>query len=418
MLPSPTVHFYTELPVVTSFTFFHEEQCYQELPDDWDIVMVEVLSSPEAIADGLYKEVNALAAASIIATNNLVRKLLPGVELPSIFSGDGATLLSPRCMREELLVELSHLMTRARAGFGLDLRVGLLPAQVVFEHDKRLLVGKCQFSSTSTRALFSGDGYTFAHMLFHQDAPELISPSVTTPGAPDLDGFECRWHPIPAKRGQIVSLMVKSLDRQLNRSIYSRILTEIEEITDEHTSPLQIDQLQLSTNPSDFYIEATLRTEKLQAMRLWLYQRIALIINLIGIFLLRMGWRASDFDGSTYLAEVIQNTDYRKFDDTLRLTLDLDDEQLQELRACLDQMHSERKIVFGLHCSGSAQITCMIESHDQRHLHFIDGTDGGFACAALAMKTQLEELKHAYTSPLEPCLEGPGPEETIIGGRF
>lgn len=393
--PSPTSHFYAHMRPIDDFVTSQDAKTYQQVPDDWDLIIAEVECSPDIIAQGLYKEVNALGAAAIITVNNVVRKLLPGVDLPFLFSGDGATILSPRCIRDEILHELSRLMTRARDGFGLDFHVGLLPILTLLERGQPVLVGKCRLSSTSSIALFSGSGYTLAHTLFQERDPALLYPHPTQ-GAPDLEGFECRWHPVPAKRGQIVSLMVKALESRLQRGIYTTIIQAIEEITDEHTHPLQIDQLQLSTNLHDFYTEAMLRSQKLHAMRIWLYQRVAYVINLIGLFLLRMGWKASNFNGATYLAEVIQHTDYRKFDDTLRMTLDLDARQLDELLAILDRMHAEHRIVYGVHCSESAQITCMIESHEQRHLHFIDGSNGGFVHASLQMKTQLESLQNDY----------------------
>ncbi|MGZ9082473.1 MAG: DUF3095 family protein [Rhodoplanes sp.] len=43
-----------------------------------------------------------------------------------------------------------------------------------------------------------------------------------------------------------------------------------------------------------------------------------------------------------------------------------------------------------LHPSASALITCLLFGlKDSRHLHFIDGTDGGFTFAARAMKAQV-----------------------------
>lgn len=50
----------------------------------------------------------------------------------------------------------------------------------------------------------------------------------------------------------------------------------------------------------------------------------------------------------------------------------------------------EGDIVYGIHPSASALITCLLFGlKDSPHLHFIDGTDGGFTCAARAMKAQL-----------------------------
>ena len=40
-------------------------------------------------------------------------------------------------------------------------------------------------------------------------------------------------------------------------------------------------------------------------------------------------------------------------------------------------------------CSREALITCLVESHAGRHLHFVDGSEGGYALAARQLKAQL-----------------------------
>jgi hypothetical protein len=43
-----------------------------------------------------------------------------------------------------------------------------------------------------------------------------------------------------------------------------------------------------------------------------------------------------------------------------------------------------------MHPTASALITCLLFGlKDSRHLHFIDGSDGGFTIAARAMKAQV-----------------------------
>ena len=94
-----------------------------------------------------------------------------------------------------------------------------------------------------------------------------------------------------------------------------------------------------------------------------------------------------------YKQNLIVNTDYRKFDETLRMIISGTLEQRKRLVAYLEKLHHERKIVYGIHASPAAIITCMIFNYDTDHVHFLDGSNGGYTMAAKEMKRQLKELE-------------------------
>lgn len=50
--------------------------------------------------------------------------------------------------------------------------------------------------------------------------------------------------------------------------------------------------------------------------------------------------------------------------------------------------------MYGLHQSDSALMTCSLFSlEESEHIHFIDGSDGGYALAARQLKQQLAEIE-------------------------
>ena len=49
------------------------------------------------------------------------------------------------------------------------------------------------------------------------------------------------------------------------------------------------------------------------------------------------------------------------------------------------------KLVYGIHKSREALVTCILHSHGGDHMHFVDGSDGGYALAAKEMKRRLKE---------------------------
>jgi hypothetical protein len=72
------------------------------------------------------------------------------------------------------------------------------------------------------------------------------------------------------------------------------------------------------------------------------------------------------------------------------MVLDCTLAQRRAIEDVLAAAHERGDIVYGMHRSDSALMTCLLFGlKDSRHLHFIDGTDGGFTFAAHAMKAQI-----------------------------
>ena len=53
-------------------------------------------------------------------------------------------------------------------------------------------------------------------------------------------------------------------------------------------------------------------------------------------------------------------------------------EQQKQLRSYLDTLRDDRKLVYGIHASESAIITCLVFNYNRDHIHFLDGLNGGF----------------------------------------
>ncbi len=102
------------------------------------------------------------------------------------------------------------------------------------------------------------------------------------------------------------------------------------------------------------------------------------------------GLRIGAYEPGRYRAELRANADYRRFDDVLRLVLDVTPAQRQALEKHLAELHRRGEIAFGLHVSEQALMTCLLfDLEASRHLHLIDGWGGGFTLAARAMKAQI-----------------------------
>jgi hypothetical protein len=114
---------------------------------------------------------------------------------------------------------------------------------------------------------------------------------------------------------------------------------------------------------------------------------------LIGRALIALGKSAGGFDGKTYPKELVENSDFRKFDEAIRMVLDLSAARLGAIESELERGRREGRLVYGVHRAPSALITCYLRSYSGDHVHFVDGSDGGYALAARQLKKQLAEVR-------------------------
>ena len=122
-----------------------------------------------------------------------------------------------------------------------------------------------------------------------------------------------------------------------------------------------------------------------------LMARIKVIVAIfMTVMLYRTNLTLGGFNARDYVQQMTRNTDFRKFDDGLKMTLDLNAAGLAEIEALLETAASAGVCQFGLHKQDQALVTCIVPSlraHD--HMHFIDGAAGGYAQAATQMKAKV-----------------------------
>ncbi|MBN8978196.1 MAG: DUF3095 family protein, partial [Rhizobiales bacterium] len=91
-----------------------------------------------------------------------------------------------------------------------------------------------------------------------------------------------------------------------------------------------------------------------------------------------------------YLGQAVANSDFRKFDDGLRMVLDCSPELADTLEQRLSAAAATGTVRYGVHRQDAAMMTCFTPSALRAdHLHFIDGARGGYAVAATALKASL-----------------------------
>ncbi len=394
-MPKTTESFYKSLPVLSSFEEVTNSSNHHQLPEDWHIIVTDIVDSTFAIQNGCYKDVNTIGGSIVVSILNIDR----GIPIPFVYGGDGAILAIPEFMRERAISALIATQTMALASFDLELRIGMIPAKDLALKSARCGVAKWRLSPSVTQAAFSGDGWSIAEQLIkdpvmHKKYEAKIQDGLE-PFA-DYSGFECRWKQVPNRNGHQLALLVQSAvkDPQEHTLIYREVIAKIEEIYGEVKDfhPLSVDRMRLSAKPTDLRSEAKIKSHGgsksswiLKCLKLW-------ILNFIGMYLIRTGEKKQTIPWGKYRQELIENADFRKFDGVLRMILDGNNQQGLEIGNYLNEQSKKGRLCFGLHKSKAAVVTCIVFSHQDHHTHFVDGGDGGYALAAQMLKRQLKRV--------------------------
>ncbi len=375
--------FLTDLPIFAEFADVADLGRYRPLPDGWSLALADVVSSGAAIAAGKYKMVN-MAGASVITA---VLNALGQNNYPFVFGGDGAAIAVPPEGVEAVRTALAAVARWIEDDLGLQMRTALVPIAAIRAAGHDVRVARYRSSPDLTFAMFAGGGSAWAEAQMKQGA---FLVDMAPPGSkPDLTGLSCRWNPIQSRHGHIVSIIVVAGAQGVGEA-FRKLVADVVAIANEGGgtgSPLPPE------GPTPRFhlggMEAEVRAQAPAGKRFM--ARLGVIFAvLMTVFLYRTNLTLGGFNVRAYGRELAQNTDFRKFDDGLKMTVDLDAARLARLEALLDGAAAQGICQFGLHRQTSALVTCIVPSlMSGDHMHFIDGAAGGYAQAASQMKAKM-----------------------------
>jgi len=109
--------------------------------------------------------------------------------------------------------------------------------------------------------------------------------------------------------------------------------------------------------------------------------------TLFAYLIMRFGISVGGFVPRAYVEQVVANSDFRKYDDALRMILDCTPELAEDIESRLKAAVAAGTVRYGLHRQDAAMMTCFTPAATRSdHVHFIDGARGGYASAATALK--------------------------------
>ena len=388
------VEFYSKIPSSENLNQIHTI----ELPKDWFVIITDIVNSTQAIENNKYKDVNALSALAIVGITNIRKDL----ELPFVFGGDGVTVCIPPEILEQVKSTLYHTVQMAESEFSLKLRVGILPYSDLKENP--IYVGKLKISPRYSQTIFLGSGVEHAEYLTKKDKDsKYLIQKVENPEA-DYSGFSCRWKAIPSIHGEMVSIIIKAIDTDLNSQdkIYDQIIETIDKIFGGIDSyhPVREEKLQLSMSSDKLETLAKIETKNpiKRFLLIYKYRFEHIVINSLMLFAKNLVLIKGSSPEKQVKAKDVKITnrnsaDFRKYDGTLKMVISGTKEQRSNLENYLELLFKQKKIAYGLHVSKDALMTCLLFEGTENEVHFIDGADGGYALAAKEFKKRLLELQ-------------------------
>jgi hypothetical protein len=372
--------FYGGIPVFRGFGNLMDPSLYASLPDDWTIGVADIVESTRAIAAQRYKAVNMAGAAVIAAVTNA----LEGREFPFVFGGDGASFAVATEDLSHARDALAATATWVQHDLDLVMRVALVPVSAVRGQGLDVRVARYAPSQNVSYAMFTGGGLGWAEAAMKRG--EFAVPMAPAGTVPDLSGLSCRFEEIPSVRGLILSVLVVpavGADPTAFRRIIEDVISLIER-SPEAGRPVPAGGPPLRWPPIGLEYEArAARGGPLFARRIKVLGR-----TLVAYATMRFGISVGGFVPKTYVQQLVENSDFRKYDDGLRMIIDCTPEMERALDQRLVVAASAKIIRYGLHRQDAAMMTCFTPSALRSdHVHFIDGARGGYASAATALKT-------------------------------
>jgi Protein of unknown function (DUF3095) len=369
--------FYQALVPFDSFDDVMRQDRYRPLPDDWIIAVTDVSHSTEAIEQGRYREVNTAGAAVLAAVSNA----LPDLQFPFTFGGDGASFAVPSAYSPIIKDTLAKTAAWAEDALGLTLRTAVIPIADIRAQHLDVLVARFAPSPNATYAMFAGGGLAWAERKLKQGGYTVLRAPMGVTA--DLTGLSCRFAPISSKHGVILSLIVVPRDDQTSfgELIQELLRTLRSEGTGLHPLPAEGPPPAWTGNHLDHAIKTGSRKVPFAA---WAAKCLRAILAWVGTL---PGIPIGGFHEARFWRELVENTDFRKFDDGLRMTVDCSSKVADIIDQRLEEAQRRGVCFFGTHRQSAANLTCFVPSPTRaNHVHFVDGASGGYAFAAANLK--------------------------------
>lgn len=332
---------------------------------------------------------NLIAAGSLIAVLNIAKE--KNIEIPFFFSGDGGAVLVPGEIEKDVLMGLIRHNENSNRNFGLNMHIGSLSIQEIIAAGASVKIAKVELGQSFHKALIIGDGLKYAEHKIKL-ATSRKSKEEFSNYTLNMAGLECRFDKVkpPGNKNEneIVCYLIEACDQKQQAQVYREVLLKIDETygSIESRNPLSIGRLKLLLSLNKVHNEMEVK------FGIWKisYFISAFVETLLGLFFFRFNLKLGAFRAHEYLAQLVTNADTLTIDGRITTILSGKTENRRQLVSYLTRKEDEGRLLFGHHHSKESIMTCYIEDRDAKHIHFVDGSDGGYTEAAKTLKQKIQ----------------------------
>ncbi len=379
-----TPSFYDTLTPMREPGQVFDSRHYGPVPESWYLAVSDIKGSTAAVETGQHSDVNFAAAAMIAVLNNLCGSI------HYQFGGDGAVALVPPQHAKTARKALAQVRRFASKEFKLDLRVGLAPLTALASRGTEVLVGRYEPAPCSAYAVFLGNGVDLMESSVKGRGDDslatlaMIGDADDDGEAPDLTGLSCRWTPLRSARGKMVALVMRGPD-------YGALHMELTKLAGVPAlNAASLESLQARWPPKGLIREAKARKRNRSLSLMTLLVGLETFVAYIFVkYKLRLG----KFSAEQYRRDVLRGAvDFARSGENLALVFDCPTDKIEVIREYLEARCARGELHYGMHISDHAVMTCLVTSAtDDKHVHFVDGGDGGYTKAATQLKTRLKQ---------------------------
>lgn len=382
-MPSGTNDFfYSRLPVneIPLSDLFTEEHLFFTVPPNWHVVITDVKKSTEAVTGGLHETVNLVATGSIVAVLNIALK--ENLTVPYFFGGDGATFIIPPAILDKAILALCVHQKNTADNYNITLRVGHVPVESIYSNGHQLSISKLKSTDQFSIPIVLGGGLSFAEKIIKGDDYTIPIPPLKNEML-DLSGMQCRWDKIkpPQNLDEVVSLVVIGSEGTKQAEVFKKVIDKIDEIYGQPQArkPISVTRLKLKATLKKISEEMKVkmgRNRPLLVFKNW-------FTTLLGTLYFKTK------PGKDYLIQLVDFSDTLVIDGKINTVISGTTKQRELLEAALNELEKKNEIHYGLFVSKESVMSCYVRSMDKNHVHFVDGSDGGYTKAASVLKKKL-----------------------------
>jgi hypothetical protein len=373
--------FYSRLPVneISLSDLLTEDHLFFKVPSNWYVVVTDIKDSTAALNRGLHETVNLVATGCIVAVLNIAYKA--GLSIPFFFGGDGASFILPPSIVDMVMKSLLVHRQNTQQNFDLELRVGKVAVAFVYESGQQLNISKFKTSQVFSIPVLLGDGLSFAEKVIKANE-DILSMSVLNETL-DLSGMQCRWDKVlpPLNGHEVVSLLVVSRSLNGQSAAFRKVIKSLDEIygNPQMRRPISVARLKMKTSLAKISLEMRARWGGFRPF----YFMKGWISMVLGYYYFRTR------KGKYYLTSLVDMSDTLVIDGRINTVISGTPEQRALLQAALDTIEASGEILYGLHVSRESVISCYVRNLNDRHVHFVDGAEGGYTMAAAMLKRKI-----------------------------